>query len=67
MHSSLSPPSVNIMYNDVVVVQSLSCVQLFCDPMDYSLPSFSAIGIPQAKLLEWVATSSSRGSFLPRD
>ena len=67
MHSSPSPPSVNIKYNDVVVVQSLSCVRLFCDPMDHSLPGSSAIGILQAKLLEWVATSSSRGSFLPRD
>ena len=47
--------------------QSLSCVQLFCDPMDCSLPGSSVYGIPQAKILEWVAISSSRGSSQPRD
>ena len=26
-----------------------------CDPMDYSLPSFSVHGILQARILEWVA------------
>ena len=26
-----------------------------CDPMDYSLPGFSAHGILQARILEWVA------------
>ena len=60
-------PSVNIMYNYVVVVQSLSCVQLFCDPLDYHLPGSSALGILQARILEWVATSFSRGSFQPMD
>ena len=33
----------------------------FCDPLDYSLPSSSVHGIFQARILEWVATSSSRG------
>ena len=45
-------------------VQSLSHVQLFCDPMHYSLPSFSVHGISQATILEWVAISFSRGIFL---
>ena len=31
-----------------------SCPTL-CDPMDYSLPSFSVHGIFQARILEWVA------------
>ena len=35
----------------VVVVQSLNHVQLFCDPMDYSLPAFSVHGISQARNL----------------
>jgi len=40
---------------------------LFCNPMNYSLPSFSVHGIFQARILEWVAISFSRGSSQPRD
>ena len=43
-----------------------SCPTLW-DPMDCSLPGSSAHGIFQARLLEWVAISSSRGSSRPRD
>ena len=32
------------------------------DPMDYSPPSSSIHGILQARILEWVAMPSSRGS-----
>ena len=39
----------------VVVVQSLSRVQLFCDPMDCSTPGCSAHGTVQARILEGVA------------
>ena len=41
------------------VVQS--CPTL-CDPMDCSLPRSLAHGLLQARILEWVATPSSRGS-----
>ena len=34
--------------------QSLSHIRL-CDPMDYSLPGSSVLGILQARILEWVA------------
>ena len=34
--------------------------------MDCSLPGFSVHGISQARILEWVAISSSRGSSRPR-
>ena len=44
----------------------LSCVQL-CDPMDCSPPGSSVREILEARILEWVAIFSSRGSFLPRD
>ena len=37
------------------------------DPMDCSLPGSSLHGILQAKVLEWVAISFSRGSSRPRD
>ena len=43
----------------VLVVQS--CLVL-CDPMDCSPPGSSVYGILQARVLEWVAISSSRGS-----
>ena len=38
-----------------------------CDRMDCSLPGSSVHGIYQARLLEWVAMPSSRGSSWPRD
>ena len=43
-----------------------SCLTLG-DPMDCSLPCFSVHGIFQARILEWVAISFSRGSSTPRD
>ena len=43
-----------------------SCPTL-CDPMDCSPPGSSVHGIFQARILEWVAISFSRGSFQPRD
>ena len=39
----------------------------FCDSMDCSSPGSSVHGIVQARILEWVAISSSRGSSRPRD
>ena len=39
----------------------------FCSPMDGGLPGFSVHGISQARILEWPAISSSRGSSQPRD
>ena len=38
-----------------------------CNPMDCSLPGSSIHGIFQARILEWVAISFSRGSSQPRD
>ena len=51
----------------IVVVYSLSGVQLFSDPMDCSLPGSSVHGVCQARLLEWVPISFSRGSSRPKD
>ena len=45
---------------------SQSCPTL-CDPVDCSPPSSSVHGILQARVLEWVAISFSRGSSRPRD
>ena len=38
-----------------------------CDSMDCSPPGSSVHGILQARILVWVAMSSSRGSFQPKD
>ena len=43
-----------------------SCPTL-CNPMDCSSPVSSDLGILQARILEWVAIPSSRGSSSPRD
>ena len=43
-----------------------SCPTL-CDPMDCSPPGSSVHGISQARKLEWIAVSFSRGSSWPRD
>ena len=43
-----------------------SCMTL-CDPIDYSLPGSCVHEIFQARILEWVAMPSSRGSSKPRD
>ena len=43
-----------------------SCLTL-CEPMDCSPPGSSVHGILQARILEWDAVPSSRGSSQPRD
>ena len=43
-----------------------SCLTL-CDPMDCGPPGSSVHGILQARILEWVAMPSSKGSSQPRD
>ena len=43
-----------------------SCLTL-CDPIDCSPPGSSVHGILQARILEWAAMPSSRGSSRPRD
>ena len=68
-HSSLAPPrhpAEWLVYSHY----SSMCAQLcpaLCEPMDCSPPGSSVRGIFQARILEWVAISSSRGSFPPRD
>ena len=48
------------------VFSGFSCVHS-CDPMDCSPAGSSVHGILQARILEWVAAPSSRGSSWPRD
>ena len=48
-------------------VKSLQSCLTLCNPMDCSPPGSSVHGILQARILEWVAMPSSRGSSPPRD
>ena len=67
LHSSMTPVPRDTSHTkagggDIVY----SCLTL-CDPMDCSPPGSSVHGILQARILEWVATPSSRGFSQPRD
>ena len=50
-----------------VQAQSLQLCPILCDPMYCSPPGSSVHGISQARILEWVAISSSKRSFGSRD
>ena len=64
--SPCSPCFISFSCNTCCCLVSKSCLTL-CDPMDCSLRGSSVHGIFQARILEWVAMPSSRGSFWPRD
>ena len=49
-----------------VCAKSLQLFPILCEPVDYGPPGSSVHGILQAKILEWVAMPSSRGSSQPR-
>ena len=57
---------MNMRFTDYAPAQSLQSCPTLCDPMDCSPPGSSVPGILQARIVEWVATSSSRGSSQPR-
>ena len=46
----------------VLCAESLQSCLTLCDPMDWSPPDSSVCGILQARILEWIAISYSRGS-----
>ena len=48
------------------VLSTQSCLTL-CNPLDCSPPGSSVHGILWARILEWVAMTSSRGSSRPRN
>ena len=50
----------------VMCLVAQSCRTL-CNPVDCSPPGSSVHGILQARILEWVAMPSSKGSSQPRD
>ena len=60
---------LNLLFSSQAVLhaKSLQLGLTLCHHMDYSPPASSVHRILQARILEWVATSSSRGSFQPRN
>ena len=60
------PLSIEGMPWGMLCLVAQSCLTL-CNPMDCSLPGSSVHGILQARILEWVAIPSSRGSSQLRD
>ena len=53
--------------NSCVRAKLLQSYLILCDPMDSTPPGSTVHGIFQARILEWVAVPSSRGSSQPRD
>ena len=49
---------------ECVRAKSIQLCPTLCDPVDGSPPGSSVCGILQARILEWVAISFSRGIFL---
>ena len=68
-HLSLTSPSMILSRSTHAHAhaQFLNHVQLFCNPRDCNQPDSSVREISQARILEWVAISSSKGSSRPRD
>ena len=60
---AVPPSKVNLL---LYLLVTQLCPTL-CDTMDCSPPGSSVHGILQARILEWVAISFSRGSSQPSD
>ena len=50
-----------------ICAKSLQSCLTICDPMDCSPPGSSVHGVLQARILEWISISFSRGSSQPGD
>ena len=61
--TKLPPQSVSLIMESKI----FQLCPTLCNPVDCCLPRSSIHGIFQARVLEWVANSFSRGSSQPRD
>ena len=52
---------------DVCICSVAQSYPTLCNPMDFSLPGSSVHGIFQARILDWIAISFSRGQSQPRE
>ena len=53
--------SLSLLHTVIAVLVTKLCLT-HCNPIDCSLPGSSVLGIFQARILEWVDVSFSRGS-----
>ena len=56
-----------LLVNVCMCARSFQSGPTLCNHMDCNLPGSSVHAILQARILEWVAMPSSKGSFRPRD
>ena len=61
--STLDP----LIQSVILCVLAAQACPTLCNTIDCSLPGSSVRGILQARILEWIAISFSRGSSWPRD
>ena len=61
----LAQGKIGLFHQNTHVFSGQSC-PILCDPTDCSLPDSPVLGILQARILEWVDISFSRGSSQPR-
>ena len=61
------PTHSRVFFSSSLCTHSSQLCSTLCEPKDCSLPGSSVLGILKARMLEWVAISSSRGSSPPRD
>ena len=75
-HLSAISPFLTLGAKSLLQIQHQECIctcsvaqscPTLCNPMDCSPPASSVHGIFQARILEWAAISSARGSSHPRD
>ena len=67
---STTPPDKSIRIHHYFMLNAYKSLQVcltLWDPMECSPPGTSVLGILQARILEWVAISFSRGSFQAQD
>ena len=72
---AVPPPFLTVCFSYISLLVGVVCMCVkspqfcltLCGPMDCSPSRSSVHGIFQARVLEWVAISFSRGSPLPRD
>ena len=65
--SSASSITIFLCFKFLHVCSVTQSCPALCDPVDCTPPGFSVHEIFPERILEWVATTSSRGSFWPKD
>ena len=62
-----APKTITALLTSYAAAKLLQSCLTLCNPLGHSPPDSSVHGILQARILEWVAMPSSRGSAHPSD